>query len=421
MSDRHLDVVLYERVIGQVTQSHSGRHTFTYDPQYVSDVNATALSLSMPVADATYPGRRIDPYLQGLLPDGDEVRERWAQRFGVSAQNPFALLEHMGLDCAGAVQLVPGGAPGGPHALEGSLERVTDADIGARLRALRADDTAWTVAGERWSLAGAQGKFALTRDVNGAWHEPLGAAASTHIIKPGVVGYRDQALNEHVCMRALALCGLRVASTEYVEFDGQPALVVARYDRRRRADGTVMRVHQEDMCQALSVYPRRKYEASKGPTAADIANLLRRSASDPGHDVHEFVRAVIANYLIGAPDAHAKNYSVLLAGPQVRLAPLYDVASALPYDPRQADSELRDSAMSIGGRRTFGTVEGRHWDRFAALCRVSPDAVRTEVAALAGALPGALEAAFDPFARSALRDRLLTRVRDLSEVTLRTL
>jgi len=103
VTDRHLGVRLYGRVIGQVAQSHSGRHTLSYDAQYVTDINSTPLSLSMPPAAASYPGRRIGPYLAGLLPDGDEVRERWAQMFDVSAVNSFALLEHMGLDCAGAV------------------------------------------------------------------------------------------------------------------------------------------------------------------------------------------------------------------------------------------------------------------------------------------------------------------------------
>jgi len=119
----------------------------------------------------------------------------------------------------------------------------------------------------------------------------------------------------------------------------------------------------------------------------------------------------------GAPDAHAKNYSMLLAGPQVRLAPLYDIASALPNDVQRSDSEIMQPAMSIGGRRTFGTVEGRRWDRLADGCRVPPEFIRSKVRRLAGTLPGALEAAFDPFGRSELRERLLTRVRNLARVT----
>ncbi|QCB92775.1 type II toxin-antitoxin system HipA family toxin [Cellulomonas shaoxiangyii] len=418
--ERHLDVLLYGRVIGHVTQSHSGRHTFTYDAQYAGDVDATPLSLSMPLAPASYPGRRIDPFMAGLLPDSEEVRERWARLFDVSAVNYFALLEHMGLDCAGAVQFV-GARDDEDLARPGRLEPVSDADIAARLRDLRSDDSAWTVPGERWSLAGAQGKFTLARDAQGRWCEPVGDAPSTHIIKPGVPGYRDQALNEHVCLTAVGACGLRAVSTTYTHFDDEPALVVGRYDRRRTADGSVTRIHQEDMCQALSVHPRRKYEASRGPSAADVAQLLREVATDPERDVLELVQAVIVNYLIGAPDAHAKNYSVLLAGPQVRFAPLYDIASALPYDARRADSEITASAMSIGGRRTFGTVEPRHWDRFADGCRVPRDLVRGEVRRLAGQLPGALEAAFDPFADSELRTRMLTRVQSLADVTLAAL
>ena len=408
---RELHVLLYGRVVGQVTQTAQGGHTFSYDRGYLSTPDATPLSLAMPLSADSYPRKRIVPWMLGLLPDRGEVRDRWAQRFGVSPENPFALLEHMGLDCAGAVQFVTGAVEAA--ASEAELIELDEAAIGARLSALRGDPDAWTVSGERWSLAGAQAKFALARDRAGRWYEAMGAAPSTHIVKPGVAQYRDQALNEHICMRTAVRLGLSAAPTELTEFAGQPALVVARYDRRRVRDSEeILRVHQEDMCQAMSVYPTKKYESSGGPTAVRIASLLATRSSASVDDVRSFVRAVAYNYLIGAPDAHAKNYSVLLAGSEVRSAPLYDVASAFPYEPTRADHELDEAAMAIGGRRRFGTVEGRHWERLARECQVDGEWLRGEISVMCSRIPDAMATEFAPYAAShpQLRERMLTAV-----------
>ncbi|WP_051702831.1 type II toxin-antitoxin system HipA family toxin [Oerskovia turbata] len=418
---RELIVLLYGAAIATVTQDRHGRHQLTYAQDH-DGVDATPLSLSMPVGARTHGGRVLDAYMAGLLPDSQAVRERWADRWGVSPENSFALLERMGLDCAGAVQFVA------PDQVDQALTRpedlraLTDGDVAERLAALRKDDSSWAAPGERWSLGGAQGKFTLARNRDGAWFEPTGGAASTHIVKPGVSGYRDQALNEHLCLLTAVACGLSAASTQFLTFDDQPALVVARYDRRRRGDD-IVRIHQEDLGQALSVYPRKKYEASGGPGVGRIATLLRDRASDADTDVRRFVSGVIFNYLIGAPDAHVKNYSVLLAGPQVRLAPLYDVASALPYDITDPDSELDRAAMSIGGHRVFGAVHGRHWDKMARSCRVPVPDVRANVTRLAHDLPGALERVVSKHVsgHDELGTRLVDRVRALCRATLDTL
>jgi serine/threonine-protein kinase HipA len=262
-------------------------------------------------------------------------------------------------------------------------------------------------------LAGAQAKFALARDRAGLWYEATGPTPSTHIVKPGIGQYRDQALNEHICMRAAARLGLAPAATEFTEFGGQPALVVTRYDRRRvRGSEEILRVHQEDMCQALSVYPTKKYESSGGPTAARIADLLVNRSSAPADDLRAFVRALAYNYLIGAPDAHAKNYSVLLAGSDVRAAPLYDVASGFPYRPTRTDHELDKVAMAIGGIRKFGAVAGKHWGRLARDCRVDEDWLRGEVAQLCGSLPDAIATEFAPYQTTHpdMRERMLAAV-----------
>ncbi len=409
---RQLNVELYGAVIGMAVQDDFGRHSFTYDDGYAADASRPPLSLSMPTSRARFRGKFITPFMWGLLPDNSEVRARWAKDFGVSAENPFALLGHIGRDCAGAVEFVAGDLL---DSIAGTSP-LSDEQIGQRLRALALDPLGWQVSGERWSLAGAQSKFTLARLPSGTWCETAGGEPSTHIIKPGIGEYRDQALVEHLSMQAARAVGLRAAKTEFREFDGEPALVVTRFDRRRARDGSIVRVHQEDMCQALAVYPRKKYEASGGPTAARIARLLRDNSTDGEADVWEFTQALVFNYLIGAPDAHAKNYSIMHAPGLTRITPLYDVASALPYD-AVGDSEIDQAAMSIGGRRMFGTVHGRHWDRLAKGLGVDSGRLRDEIRRQAEAIPPAFEALLDQAEASELSDRLMPRLQHLCAAT----
>lgn len=409
---RTLEVRLYGARIGAIAQDKRGRVSFAYDAAVADAGPAVALSLSMPLGTPSYAPSRSVPFLEGLLPDNAGVREAWARRFGVSPRNAFALLSHVGRDCAGAVEFVAGDQLDlGPD-----TSPVSDAQIGQRLRDLARDPVGWQVAGERWSLAGAQSKFTLARLPSGDWCETRGTAPSTHIVKPGIGEYRDQALVEHVSMQTARAVGLRAAKTEFRTFDGEPALVVTRFDRRRARDGSVVRVHQEDMCQALAVYPRKKYEASGGPTAADIARLLRDNSTDGEADVWEFAQALVFNYLIGAPDAHAKNYSIMHAPGLTRITPLYDVASALPYD-SVGGSEINQAAMSIGGRRVFGTVHGRHWNRLASGLKVDSGRLRDEVRHQAGAIPMAFFHELDGVGATALSDRVMPKIQQLCAAT----
>lgn len=418
MSVRALAVVLYGRHVATLVQDHGGAHSLTY----TDDPGRTPISLSMPLQQPSHRHRVVEPFLEGLLPDRDDTRDVMGREFGVSGRNPFALLAHVGLDCAGAVQFAPEEDLAGVLARQGHLVPLTDEEIGARLRTLRSGASpSWVASRERWSLAGAQAKVALRRGDDGAWYEARGSEPTTHIVKPGVTEFAVQALNEHVCLVAATRLGLQAATSEYAEFDGEPAIVVTRYDRRRTSAG-LTRVHQEDLCQAASVSPRDKYESDGGPSAASVVGLLRRHGrpSEQVRNVERFTSYLVFNYLIGAPDAHAKNYSVLLVDDSARLAPLYDVASGLPYDAR-TQTGLRSAAMAIGGRREFGRVEAQHWIAFADQTRQEPDALLDVVRRTAAALPDALSDALSSpgVAQPAteLRQRLLDRVAQLCAST----
>ena len=266
-----------------------------------------------------------------------------------SASSPFSLLgTPVGEDCAGAVRITPPQEIDRVLVRPGEVTWLSDDGVAQRLRELRLDSTAWlgeSFAGQ-FSLAGAQAKTALLLK-DGRWGVPSGSTPTTHILKPAVAGFDDHDLNEHLCLDAARRAGLIAARTRVAHFGDEAAVVVDRYDRRT-VGGAIVRVHQEDLCQALSVPPSRKYQNEGGPGPVDIAKLLRRVMSPRAADdaVERFADALIWNWLIAGTDAHAKNYSLLLSGDQIRLAPLYDIASSVPYGIQE--KKLR-FAMKIGG------------------------------------------------------------------------
>lgn len=372
------------RRVGVLDGSDRRDLTFVYDDEWIESRSPTPLSLSLPVLDREHGHDRVSPYLWNLLPDDERVIERWARQADCRATDVFGLLSWVGSDVAGAARYL---APAVPLAAEPAGRHPRgEAEVAEMLRRV-ADRPAWTAVSEpgRWSLAGAQAKIALARDPDtGGWSQPSGAAPTTHILKPAIGGLDDHDVNEHLCLAAANRLGLNAAGTEVVSFEDQRALVVTRYDR----PGGVVRVHQEDMCQALGVHPSLKYENDGGPTVEDMARVLRTHVIDRADDqVAALCRAVAYDWLVLAPDTHAKNRSVLLSGRQVRLAPMYDVASALPYDDHPRKLKL---AQKVGGEYRVTVIDGRHWDRLAAEVGVDAGWMRSTVVDLAERLPDAL-------------------------------
>ncbi len=403
-------VILDDVVAGTGTRLSGGRLRFEYDASYQEQSGHTPLSLSMPVQVSSHPDQQISPWLWGLLPDNDQVLRRWARNFHVSPSSAFSLLATpIGEDCAGAVRFAP------PDELDRALGRtgevtwLTEDEVAQRLRELREDSTAWlgrSFTGQ-FSLAGAQAKTALLFDGK-RWGVPPGSIPTTHILKPAIAGLDDHDLNEHLCLDAARRAGLIAARSTIGQFADETAVVITRYDRIWDAEKQIVRVHQEDLGQALGVPPTAKYQNEGGPTPARIARLFRDAMTPQAGEeaARRFADALIWNWLIAGTDAHAKNYSVLLAGNQVRLAPLYDIASALPYGTHERKLRL---AMKIGSSYDVFLQRNR-WpdaagdlgldaealvDRARELARIAPDAFADaasapEVEALKRDLPGQL-------------------------------
>lgn len=330
--------------------------------------------------------RTVSNFLWGLLPDNQTVLDEWARQYKVSPANPFALLTNIGEDCPGAVQLVP---PDRELARRRNVHWLTPSDLNNRIRLLRSDPGAARLLGDkgRFSLAGAQSKTALYKAPNGKWGIPQGRTPTTHIFKPETGVHKGIAANEHFCLSLARAVGLSAAISEVAELGGGPVIVVERFDRRR-ANNIFVRRHQEDMCQALNVNPRHKYQAEGGPGAPEIMDLLQNSAN-PSADRDRFMRAFALNFIIVGTDAHARNYSIAYApGGAFRLAPLYDVISFLPYTSAQVDVEL---PMTIGGEKDAPRITPRHWVTLASLCRFPKDRALGHVSDLVARLPEASE------------------------------
>lgn len=383
-----LEVHLGGRFAGTVRRNQRDRLSFTYDEAYRAGADATPLSCCLSLAGATHPDKRIRPFLWGLLPDNEQVLERWARQFRVSALRPLELLAQVGRDLPGAVELLEPGAPG-PTGVD-AVEWLDEREVAAELRRVREDEAAWLAptGRGRWSLAGRHPKVALVY-ADGRYGRPSASTPTNRILKPAISGYDDYDVNEHLCLAAANRCGLLTAASELVAFDGERAVVVHRFDRRPLPEGGFARLHQEDMCQALAVHPAAKYEDAGGPSAGTIAALLR--AEIPGDAgtaaLWRFFDALVFNWLIAAPDAHAKNYSLLHLGRAVRLAPLYDLASALPY-PGFYPPKVK-LAMRVGGHYRVGVLRASSWTREAEQLGLPAGEALVRARELARAVPDA--------------------------------
>ncbi|MDB4947752.1 MAG: type toxin-antitoxin system HipA family toxin [Gemmatimonadetes bacterium] len=389
-SPTELVALLDGSLVGHVRQDLRGRLGFSYDDGWRELRGAYPLSLSMPLARREHPDAVIRPYLEGLLPDNEAILARWGTRFQASPRNPFALLAYVGEDCPGAVQLVPPPRLAELRAgAEPPVAWLSEAQVGERLRELRTSNATGRNESDPgyFSLPGAQPKTALLYE-DGRWGVPSGRTPTTHILKPPGGNFDGFAENEHLCLRLAAAVGLPATRSQVCRFAGEVAIVVERYDRIS-IDGRRVRVHQEDFCQALGISPHVKYEAEGGPGVAAMAEVLRAFSSAPGEDVDTLLGALALSWAIAGTDAHAKNYSLLIAGGQVRLAPLYDVASVLPYPERIPPREAR-LAMRIGREYSLRKIGRRHWERLGEEVGIGAEAALERVRAMVRLVPGAL-------------------------------
>lgn len=356
-----LPVYFEDRLVGRIEHESAGL-AFSYATDWLDDDTGFAISLTMPLDRATYGPETATPWFANLLPE-DRQLERVGRLLGRSQGDVYGLLEEIGRDTAGALSI---GAP--EPADQGRYRPLDDGDLAEIMdrlpeRPLLAGEGEVTL-----SLAGAQTKLAVAV-FGGRVHLPLRGAASTHILKTASERLYASVENELLCLRLAERCGLVVASAAMETAGGQPYLLVERYDRDLTGAEPVGRRHQEDFCQALGRYPTEKYERDRGPGLADLFEILDRHGAQPARDRLALLDLTIFACCVGDTDRHAKNYALMLSTGGPRLAPGYDMMTALLYQ-----GVTRNLAMRIADQSRAEHLERRHWERFAHAVGLAPAA-----------------------------------------------
>ncbi len=425
-----LNVFLNSRLVGRLNRQSSGAIDFQYDPSWLAWEHALPISLSVPLREDRYIGAPVVAVFDNLLPDSTPIRRRMAERVHAQGMDAYDLLAAVGRDCVGALQFLPDDVEPGPA---GTVDGkpIDDTEIAHLLGDLASSPLGL---GEdedfRISIAGAQEKTALLF-WKGHWYKPLTTTATTHILKPQIgrlpngIDLSFSVENEFFCLKLTAALGLPSANVAIEEFRGNRVLVVERFDRRWTGNNRLLRLPQEDCCQALSVPPSLKYESDGGPGIPAILNLMKGS-DQPEADRATFLKAVIVFWLLGATDGHAKNFSVFLSpGGRFRMTPLYDVISAQPsFDAGQIKRNKMKLAMAVGDSRHYviDSVLPRHFIQTATKAGIGAgpvkaifDELRAQAPAAVEQVTASLPKGFPPEVADTISNGIKARLRRLEE------
>lgn len=395
-----------------------GRLSFTYSPRWLLQINATALSASLPLQKEKFDDRKTRPFFSGLLPEGD-MRRLLAQQFQISRQNDFALLDRIGGECAGAVTFIePGQQLSDSYKVNG-IQWLNDDELIEILDELPRRPMMAGKEGVRLSLAGAQDKLPVVFD-GVRIGLPVNGAPSSHILKPAIQAVEHSVQNEGFCMALADAMKLKPAKSKVHRIQDRSFLLVERYDRRIDAKGRRQRIHQEDFCQALSIVPEMKYQNEGGPDLAQCFELVRRATRPSASHVLRLLDFVIFNALIGNHDAHGKNFSLLYEGKAPVLAPFYDILSTAVY-PRLTEK----MAMKIGSKYKFTEVLARHWEQFFEAAGLTKAQAKRRILELAKSLPAAARTLQSDtnkeFSENSVIEQIVTLIEQRCALTVRRL
>jgi serine/threonine-protein kinase HipA len=364
----NLTVYWNQEVVGKISRHPQGKISFEYAPQWIAK-KGKPISLSLPCRQKRFPPGLSTAFFENLFPES-ETRTILAFNHRFDKKDTFSFLEHFGGDCAGALSIVPEGD--NSHCEPGRYSCI-DADLKVALDMIKADPDNHKLFPEmvnaRLSIAGAQDKLPVYFEDDSFFLPENSGSPTTHIIKPASLYFPDIQRNESFCMELAHHIGLLVPKSQLYNFEGHELFLVERFDRQRNGDA-VIRVHQEDFCQAMGLPFNRKYQETGGPGFAECRELAEEHLYADITRVKERLTAVMAfNFLIGNNDAHGKNFSVI-HGNIIKLAPFYDLVSTQVYP--GLDRKL---AMAIGKTYRHDRVNGASFTQFSRDIKMRPEKV----------------------------------------------
>lgn len=373
--------------VGKLLRESSGILSFIYDTDWLNLKNSRPISLSMPLTDIPYKGQVVESYFDNFLPDSELIRKRIQARFNIPSNNCFDLLANIGVDCVGALQLLT--EPKASNIKKIQANPIEASEISKLLKNYQTAPLGMDRRFDfRISIAGVQEKTALLW-YQDHWHLPKGATPTTHIIKLPIgkiihsgIDLSESIENEWLCLKILEFYNLNTNQSKIELFDGIKTLVVERFDRRWAENGKwIMRLPQEDMCQALGYNSALKYESDGGPGIEDIMNILL-GAESAIENRTKFMKSVFLFWVLGAIDGHAKNFSISIeAQGRYHLTPLYDVLSAYPIaEKHQLEWHNLKMAMALKSKNRhylWNTIQLRHWIAMASKCQFSENIMKS--------------------------------------------
>lgn len=367
MTDR-LQVIWNKRLVGTLDRHKKGRVVFQYSQDWIEN-ESVPVSLSLPCRKEKFAPAVSTAFFENLLPEGN-TRTILAFRHRFDKKDTYSFLENFGEDCAGALSIIPENQE--PDFTPGQYTNITQ-DLTEVLEKMQFDPERYKLYPEikqaKLSLAGAQDKLPVYFKDNQFYLPKNSGSATTHIIKPINAGFIDIPRNEAFCMELAQQSGFPVPDSKIVKIDGHELFVVDRYDRQV-FNKEIVRIHQEDFCQAMGYPAERKYQESGGPGFAECRKLIDEYLSNEGAANRLlFIRMMIFNYIIGNHDAHGKNFSILHDN-DFKLAPFYDLVSTQIYP---LDNKF---AMAIGQTFRLDRIKDHSFELFARDVNVRPNLLK---------------------------------------------
>jgi len=401
-----LPVYFEQRRVGTIDVNSNGP-SFTYDANWIGLRGAFPISVTMPLRSGRVCPDIFLPWAANLLPESEQLRTL-GQLLGMARGDVVGLLSAIGGDTAGALSI---GQPGRTASFQ--WRPIDDAENLERLiEELPSKPFLVGEEGVSMSLAGVQTKVAVAIDSKNRVCIPMNGSPSTHILKPDSPRLPGGVQNEAFCLTLARRLKIPTPQVTTGQAGRRAYLLVQRYDRINVADRW-RRLHQEDYCQALGKPPSAKYERNQtgisGPTLKDMFQLTRRHM--PSIDIGRLLDMLVFNVLTCNTDAHAKNYSIMIRGNGISLAPIYDAMCGEVWQ-----NVTKKLAQKIAAESRGDCLKGKHWLQLARECGLNPSQVLDRVGALAqGVVAEAQAAASDVAAMPAGKHVTLDQTREAVE------